>query len=70
MEGLKHFAVVIADNEKEAVKLAKDVEKNNKTDPRVLYGGVGEWELSRAFELVLPKGYEIRREKAAKKSRN
>ena len=63
IEGIRHSAVVIANDGEEAIKLAteahnsNDDEKNH--DPRVLYGSVGDWEIPTAFELMLPRGYQI-----------
>ncbi len=64
VEGLRHSAIVLAENEKQAIKLATQAHGNEKVDPRVLFGSVGDWEIfgeRAAVKLKLPKGYVITR---------
>jgi hypothetical protein len=61
VEGLRHHAIVIAESEDDAIKLAikeYESEKEGKV-PQVLFGSVGEWESPKAEELKLPKQYKI-----------
>lgn len=54
---MRHSAVVMANTEEEALKLAADY-KGPGSD-RVLFGSVGDWEAPDAYELSLPKGWKI-----------
>lgn len=63
VDGIRHSAVVLARDEKEAVQLASEASREEKADPRVLYGYVGDWEVPGAHELILPKGYRLVTEK-------
>ncbi len=47
IQGIRHSAVVIAGNVKEAIKLATKAHGSDydKRDPRVLVGSVGDWEI-------------------------
>ena len=60
--GLRHHAIVLAHDEKEAVKLSNSADEGDK-NPKVLFGSVGEWEnwnnSTEVFELNLPQGYKI-----------
>jgi len=64
VSGIRHSAVVIAEDGAEAVKLAEEAHgaEDGKADQRVLYGSVGDWEVPQAIELVLPQGYQITRQ--------
>ncbi len=56
VSGVRHSAVVLAETEQEAVKLAaSDDEKSD----QVLYGHVDGWEAPEAQELKLPSGYRL-----------
>jgi hypothetical protein len=71
IEGIRHSAVVLAADEREAIKLATEAHGSEKKDPRVLFGSVGDWETfgdKSAIELRLPKGYTITKNDKAKKS--
>jgi hypothetical protein len=63
VDGVRHSAVVLARDEKEAIKLAGEASREEKADPRVLYGYVGDWEAPEAHELILPKEYRLVGEK-------
>lgn len=57
--GIRHHAIVIAQNGSEAVQLALKASQGKKANPRVLYGGVQDWEAPTAQGLRLPKNYEL-----------
>jgi len=58
--GIRHNAIVLAENREVAIRLAVDASKSeNKKDPRVLFGYVGNWESHEVKELRLPKGYKL-----------
>lgn len=54
VSGIRHSAVVLAKNKKDAIVLA---EKSD--DTRVLIGHVGSWESPDAEELRLPTGWNL-----------
>ena len=56
--GIRHSAVVIANNQKEAIELATKAH-GGKRARGALFGSVGEWEVPTAHELKLPKGYRL-----------
>ena len=62
VSGLRHHAIVLAQDTDEARRLAVEASKNKK-DPRVLYGYIGDWEdFGRGLhthELKLPPRYSI-----------
>ena len=59
VEGVRHSAVVLARDAAESIRLATAVSTESKTDPRVLYGYVGDRESPIAHELTLPSGYQL-----------
>lgn len=59
VSGVRHSAVVLASSSQEAVKLAVGVSRAAKSDPYVLYGSVGDWEVPEAHELKLPSGCQL-----------
>jgi hypothetical protein len=61
IQGIRHSAIVLAADKKEAIKLATKAHGSEKVDRRVLFGSVGDWETfdNSAIELKLPKGYSI-----------
>ena len=59
VEGVRHSAVVLARNKRQAVRLAVDASRNEKPNPYVLYGYIGSWEVPHAYELRLPEGYRF-----------
>ena len=62
VEGVRHSAVVMATNQKEAIEFATKA-RGGKRAPRVLFGSVRAWEGPIAHELKLPKGYRLVEEK-------
>lgn len=58
IEGIRHSAIVMAANQKEAVEFAGRAYEKERA-PGVLYGSVGDWEVPVAHELKLPKGFHI-----------
>ncbi len=59
VSGVRHSAVVLASSSQDAVKLAAGVSRAAKSDPYVLYGSVGDWEVPEALELTLPSGCQL-----------
>ena len=63
VSGLRHRAIVIANDKDEACKLAISAyEDEDKKDSRVLFGSVGDWESPEAHEINLPDGYRLVKE--------
>lgn len=58
VDGVRHSAVVIANNQKEAIGLATEAH-GGKRARGVLFGSLGKWEVPTAHELKLPKGYRL-----------
>lgn len=62
VQGIRHHAIVIADNKDEAIKLSI-ADSDEEKDSKVIFGHIGEWEKWKngisALELKLPKGYKI-----------
>lgn len=58
VDGIRHSAVVLASNAREAVELATK-EHGREKPTRVLFGSVAGWEVPTAHELRLPEGYRI-----------
>ena len=54
--GIRHNAIVLANNSEEAISLATI---GDKEDPRVLFGSVGSWEAPEAHEIKLPSDYRL-----------
>lgn len=59
VDGIRHSAVVIADNADEAIATAGKSAAEVNTTPKLLYGYVGSWEVPEAHELKLPEGYQL-----------
>ncbi len=59
VSGLRHHAIVLADNKQQAVQQCIDKEEKNQEDPLILYGHVQKWEDPEAEEIQLPKGFAI-----------
>lgn len=59
IKGVRHNAIVIASNKKEAIKLVVEAADSTNSDSRVLYGSVGNWEVPEAQEVKLPNNYKI-----------
>ena len=58
MSGIRHSAVVIANDEAEAVKLAEEAHgaEEGEADPRVIYGSVGDWEVAQSLRTRATQG--------------
>ncbi len=57
VSGIRHHAIVLAENKKQAITIV--IGSEEKADSRVLYGRVGRWENPEAEELKLPKDYKL-----------
>ena len=68
VQGIRHHAVVMASDQKEAVELAEKAHgaDDDKIDPRVLYGSVRDWEVPEAIRVESSEGIPDRRRVAAK----
>jgi hypothetical protein len=67
IEEIRHSAVVMANNQKEAIELATKAHGEKSGVTGVLFGSVGDWEVLTACELKLPEGYRIVEEKKERK---
>ena len=59
VEGVRHFAIVIAGNEDEAVRFAMNGSDAGASAARVVFGGVQRWEAPETTELKLPEGLRL-----------
>ncbi|MEK6952926.1 MAG: hypothetical protein AABX29_07985 [Nanoarchaeota archaeon] len=59
IRGVRHNAIVIASNKKEAIKLVVEATSSTSPDSRVLYGSIDKWEVPEAQEVKLPNNYKI-----------